>query len=505
MRALISVYYKDGVLDLARALQNCGYQILSTGGTAKYLQENGISVVKVEEVTKFPEILDGRVKTLHPAIHGGILFRDYVQKDIKEIESLGIEPIDVVVVNLYPFEDKIRENLSEKELIEFIDIGGPALIRASAKNFYRVTVVVDPKDYHWVSQKIKEGKLTIEDRKFLAVKAFSYTAYYDSIVSRYLADLFEVQEPLECSALALKLEKQLRYGENPHQRGYLFSNPLEPLGITRARVIQGKEMSFNNYLDADSAVKLVSEFEKPTCVIVKHNNPCAVSLGDSILDAFLKAYSSDPESAFGGIVAFNDVVDEDTATEINKIFFEIVIAPEFSQKALEILSKKKNLRVLQYFGHSLSFDIKKVSGGYLMQDEDTVLYEELRVVSQREPTDEEIKDMIFAYRVCKYVKSNAIVLAKDGRTLAIGSGNVSRVDSLRCAIARANRFGFDLRGALMASEAFLPFRDSVDIAKEAGIAGIIQPGGSIRDKEVIDAVNEHGMAMVFTNRRHFRH
>ncbi len=505
MRAVISVYYKDGILDLAKTLQECGYEIVSTGGTATYLQESGVKVTKVEEVTNFPEILDGRVKTLHPKIHGGILYRDYVQEDLRQIESLGIKPIDVVVVNLYPFEEKAREDLSERELLEFIDIGGPTLIRASAKNFHRVTVVVDPSDYQWVSEKIKKGTLTLKDRQYLAVKAFSYTAYYDSLISLYLFSRFQMEEPFTYSALPLKLEGALRYGENPHQKGYIFSNPLESLGIVKAKVIQGKQMSFNNYLDADSAVKLASEFDKPVCVIVKHNNPCAVALGENPLDAFLKAYSLDEESAFGGIVAFNDMVDEDTAKEISKVFFEIVIAPEFSPKALEVFSKKKNLRVIQYFGHTFSFDIKKVSGGYLLQDEDTLLYEELSVVSQRKPTEEELKDLIFAYKVCKYVKSNAMVIVKDGKTLGIGSGNVSRVDSLRCAISKAKRFGFDLEGAVLASEAFLPFRDSVDIAKQAGIKAIIQPGGSIRDNEVIEAVNEYGMAMIFTKTRHFRH
>ncbi len=505
MRALISVYYKEGILELARALESAGYEIVSTGGTARHLEEAGIRVIKVEDITGFQEILDGRVKTLHPAIHGGILFRNYVEEDVRQIKSLGIKPIDVVVVNLYPFEEKAQENLQEKELLEFIDIGGPTLIRASAKNFYRVAVVVDPKDYGWVAKRISEGGLTLEERKLLAVKAFSYTAYYDALISQHLSSLFGMDATFEHCALPLKLSKELRYGENPHQKGFLFLNPLESLGIARARVLQGKEMSFNNYLDADSAIRLASEFDKPVCVIVKHNNPCGVALAENPLDAFTKAFQSDPESAFGGIVAFNDSVDEMTAQEITKHFFEVVIAPDFSEQALELFSKKKNLRVIQHLGHSLSFDVKKVSGGYLLQDEDTLLYQELKIVSNREPTERELQDMLFAYRVCKYVKSNAMVIAKDGMTLGIGSGNVSRVDSLRCAIARAQRFGFDLKESVLASEAFLPFRDSVDIAHQAGISAIVQPGGSIRDPEVIQAVNEHHMAMVFTGIRHFRH
>ncbi len=504
MRALLSVYYKEGILELAKALESTGYEIVSTGGTARYLEEGGIKVIKVEDITGFPEILDGRVKTLHPAIHGGILFRDYVEQDLKQVKTLGIEPIDLVVVNLYPFEEKVKERLEEKELMEFIDIGGLTLIRASAKNFYRVAVVVDPKDYGWVAQRVREGGLTLEERRLLAVKAFSYTAYYDAFISRYLYDLFEINQTFEHKVLPLKLDRSLRYGENPHQRSYLFLDPFESLGVAKASVLQGKEMSFNNYLDADSAIKLVSEFDKPACVIVKHNNPCGVALGENLLGAFQRAFGSDPESAFGGVVAFNGKVDRETA-QITKHFFEVVIAPHFSEQALELFSKRKNLRVIRHLGHGFSFDIKKVSGGYLLQEEDTLLYRELKVVSEREPTERELQDMLFAYRVCKYVKSNAVVIAKDGMTLGIGSGNVSRVDSLRCAIVKAQRMGFDLKGSVLASEAFFPFRDSVDLAHGAGISAIIQPGGSIRDKEVIQAVNEHRMAMVFTGVRHFRH
>ncbi|MCX8164851.1 MAG: bifunctional phosphoribosylaminoimidazolecarboxamide formyltransferase/IMP cyclohydrolase [Aquificaceae bacterium] len=505
MKALISVYYKEGIETLLKALSKKGYQILSTGGTARFIKSLGYHVQLVEDLTGFPEILEGRVKTLHPAVHGGILFRDWVDKDRKEIERLGIEPIDLVVVNLYPFEEKLKENLTEQELMEFIDIGGPALIRASAKNFYRVGVVVDPEDYPWVAKKIEEGGLTLEERKLLAVKAFSLTAYYDALVSRSLARMFEIDRPFNQSALPIKLVGELRYGENPHQRGWLFENPLEELGLVRARILQGKEMSFNNYLDADSAFRLVSEFAEPACVIVKHNNPCGVALGRSLEEAFEKAYEGDPESAFGGIIALNDRLDGKLAERLRDLFLEVVVAPEFSQEALNILSRKKNLRLVQAMGFSLSMEIKKLSGGYLLQEEDHVDYQKLEVVSKRHPTDEELRDLLFAWKVCKYVKSNAIVIAKNKRTIGIGSGNVSRVDSLRCAISKAQRFGFDLKGSLMASEAFLPFRDNVDIAHEAGIGAIIQPGGSLRDKEVIEAVDQHGMAMVFTGIRHFRH
>jgi len=505
MRALISVYYKEGLEKLLQAIYEKGFEVISTGGTAKFIQNLGYKVKLVEELTGFPEILDGRVKTLHPAVHGGILYRDWVEKDKEEIKNLGIQPIDLVVVNLYPFEEKLKEDLTEQELMEFIDIGGPTLIRASAKNFYRVAVVVDPEDYGWVAERIREGSLTLEERKALAVKAFSLTAYYDALISKTLANMFEVQTEATYSAIPMRLASQLRYGENPHQKGWLYLNPLEELGIARSKVLQGKEMSFNNYLDSDSAFRLVSEFSKPACVIVKHNNPCGVALGNSLLEAYERAFSSDPESSFGGIVAFNDKVDKDLAQRLTEVFLEVVIAPEFSEEALEVLSKKKNLRLIQVFGFSHSFDIKKISGGFLLQEEDNLDYERFEVVSEREPTETEKEDMLFAWKVCKYVKSNAVVIAREGKTLAIGSGNTSRVDSLRCAIAKAQRFGFELRGSVLASEAFLPFRDSVDIAHSAGITAIIQPGGSIRDKEVIEAVNQHNMAMVFTGTRHFRH
>jgi phosphoribosylaminoimidazolecarboxamide formyltransferase/IMP cyclohydrolase len=502
---LISVYYKEGLEELLSALYEKGYEIISTGGTAKFIESLGYKVIRVEELTGFPEILEGRVKTLHPAVHGGILYRHWVQKDTEEINRLGIKPIDLVVVNLYPFEEKLKEDLSEQELMEFIDIGGSTLIRASAKNFYRVAVVVDPKDYGWVAQKIREGNLSLEDRKRLAIKAFALTSYYDAVIWHSLSRLFEMEEFPEKFSFPAIFLKELRYGENPHQKGWLLKNPLEDIGVVSFPVLQGKEMSFNNYLDVDSAFRLVSEFSETACVIVKHNNPCGVAIGKNLLEAFERAFSSDSESAFGGIVAFNDRVGKELAEKLTQIFFEVVIAPEFAEEALEIFSKKKNLRLLQSLGFSYSFDIKKVSGGYLLQEEDSIDYEKLQVVSKREPTQKEMEDMLFAWKVCKYLKSNAVVIAKDKQTIGIGSGNVSRVDSLRCAIERAKRFGFDLKGAVLASEAFLPFRDSVDIAGKEGISAIIQPGGSIRDKEVLQAVDEYNMAMVFTGTRHFRH
>ena len=506
MRALISVYKKEGIERLAKELEFLGYEIISTGGTARYLKEKGISVMEVSEITKFPEILGGRVKTLHPAIHGGILYRNWVEKDKEEIESASIKPIDIVVVNLYPFEEKLKEGFEDKELMEFIDIGGPALIRAAAKNFFRVVVLVDPEDYDWVIEKLKKENLSVQDRAYLAWKAFSHTAYYDAVISQAFKKLYSIEKFNSEEAIPLKLIKKLRYGENPHQRGYLYDNPVEDLGITKAEVLQGKEMSFNNYLDSDSAVRIVSEFpNQVVCAIIKHNNPCGVAIGKNSKEAFLRAKSSDPISAFGGIVAFNDKVDYETAKELTSMFLEIVIAPDYEEEALRELSKKKNLRVLRFYGLQNSFDVKKISGGFLVQDEDTVLYERLELKTEREPTAEEMEDLIFAWKVVKYAKSNAVVIAKNGQTLGIGTGDVSRVDALKCAINKAKEFGFDLKGAVVASEAFFPFRDSIDIMAKEGITAVIQPGGSIRDEEVIKACNEHNIAMIFTGLRHFRH
>ncbi len=502
MRAIISVYYKEGVEKIGKVLADLGYEIVSSGGTYDYLTSKGIPVVRVSDITDFPEILDGRVKTLHPVIHGGILARE---NDIPSIRGMNIEPIDFVIVNLYPFEEKMKEDLPEEELIEFIDIGGPALIRASAKNFHRVTVVTDPADYEWVAEKIKNGSLTLEDRTFLAYKAFSLTAYYDSLIAEKIRIIYDIETFSSHLTLPMKKVASLRYGENPHQKGILYGDPFEDIGIARVRILQGKEMSFNNYLDADSAVKIVSELAGKSCVIVKHNNPCGVATAETIADAFRKARDGDPESAFGGIVAFNDTVDGETAEELTSMFLEVIVAPDYDETALQILSKKKNLRVLKYDGIQRSYDIKRISGGYLVQDEDVKLLDEWKVVTQREPSEEEKEDLLFAWKVCKYVKSNAIVIAKGRRTLGIGSGNVSRVASLKCAVEKALQFGHDLKGAVLASDGFFPFRDSIDFAVKYGISSIIQPGGSIRDEEVIRACNEHYISMVFTGTRHFRH
>ncbi len=506
MRAVISVYEKRGVEKIGSVLSQLGYEILSTGGTAEYLKKHGIQVTEISKVTGFPEILGGRVKSLHPAIHGGILYRDWVEEDRKDIEGAGIIPVDVVVVNLYPFEEMMRQNLTIEELLEFIDIGGPALIRAGAKNYFRVLTVVDPSDYGWVSDKLERGALTKEDRALLAWKAFCHTAYYDSVISNYLKSTLEIDQAEQYYTIPMKMGKTLRYGENPHQRAYLYLNPFEEIGVARSDILQGKEMSYNNYLDVDSAVRIALEFpEDPVCVIVKHGNPCGVAVGKDLMEAFERSKNADPQSSFGGVVAFNDVVGDDLARELTQIFLEVVVAPDFEESALAHLKNKKNLRAVRFHGLVRGWEVRKVSGGYLVQEEDGDLWEEWKVVSERSPTDKEVEDLKFAWKVCKHVRSNGVVVAKDGMTLGIGSGNVSRVDSLRCAIERATRYGFDLKGAVLASEAFFPFRDSIDLASSAGITSVIQPGGSIRDQEVIEAVNEHGMAMVFTSMRHFRH
>jgi IMP cyclohydrolase (EC 3.5.4.10)/phosphoribosylaminoimidazolecarboxamide formyltransferase (EC 2.1.2.3) len=506
MRALISVYDKTGILELAKELLNQGYEILSSGGTYAYLKNAGIDAIEVSEVTGFREILGGRVKTLHPAIHGGILFREDVEKDLEEIKENSIEPIDIVVVNLYPFEKKMKELKDIDALIEFIDIGGPALVRAAAKNHKRVSVLTDVEDYGWFIEKLKMNAISQKDRRYLALKAFWLTSYYDAVIANYFFKVFGFSEKdFKHHTIPMFLKDELRYGENPHQQAYLYENPLEENGIARADVLQGKKMSYNNYLDADSVIKLISEFSNPCCAIVKHNNPSGVATDINILEAYKKAFHCDPEAAFGGIVAFNRVVDKDVAKAIVEHFYEIVIAPDFTEEAVEEFSKKKNLRLVRYENYNQRVDVRSISGGFLLQDIDDKLYESIEVVSLRRPTEQELEDAIFAWKVAKWTKSNAIVIAKNNQTIGIGAGQVSRVDSLRSAIRKAKNFGHDLKGAVVASDAFFPFRDSIDIAAQEGISGTIQPGGSIRDKEVIEAVNEHNMFMIFTHMRHFRH
>lgn len=496
-RALISVFNKEGVLELAQFLNTNGVEILSTGGTYKYLKENGIPVIEVSEVTKFDEILDGRVKTLHPCIHGGILAVRDNDEHMKTIESKGIKPIDMVVVNLYPFFEKVNEDISFDEKIEFIDIGGPTMIRAAAKNFKDVIVLTDVNDYSKVVDEIKEsGDVSFDLRKNLAGKVFNLMSAYDAAISNFL---LEDKTP-DYLTISYKKEMDLRYGENPHQDAAYYVSNCENGPMKNFKQLNGKELSYNNIKDMDIAWKVVCDFDDIVCCAVKHNTPCGVALGETVLDSYKKAYECDSTSIFGGIVAFNRTVDKDTAEEISNIFLEIVIAPDFDEDALEVLKKKKNLRVIKCMSKSCStYELSKVDGGILVQDIDNKMTNKLEVVTEKSPSDEEMKDLIFGMKVVKYVKSNAIVVVKDGMAKGIGGGQVNRIWPAEDALKRAGD------GVVLASDAFFPFGDVVEEAAKYNIKAIIQPGGSIRDDESIDACNKHGISMVFTGMRHFKH
>jgi len=518
-RALISVSDKTGLVEFAHYLAKNGVEIVSTGGTQNLLSENNVEVVPIGDFTGFPEMLDGRVKTLHPKVHGGILaLRDSAEHQ-KALESQGIQGIDLVIVNLYPFSKTIKNpQVAFAEAIENIDIGGPTMVRSAAKNFEFVTVVVDPGDYERLMLELENHDLEVP-KKFryeLACKAFSHTAAYDGAISNYLTSLKEPQEKPErikfSQILNLQYKKifDLRYGENPHQEAAYYTEGWhdEPC-VGNARQLHGKHLSFNNFLDLDGALETVKEFDQAACAIIKHSNPCGVATTDGdISEAFNKALSCDPTSAFGGIIAFNREVSEAAALEIGKAFFECVIAPDFSAKALEILKQKKNIRLLNTLPirryEVTGMDMKKVVGGLLVQDRDTVLNSEKdnKVVTQRSPSEEEVEALEFSWKVVKHVKSNAIVYALRDRTVGIGAGQMSRVDSAKIGIMKSQS---PIKGCVLASDAFFPFRDSIDAAAEAGVTAIIQPGGSIRDEEVIKAADEHGLAMVFTGMRHFRH
>ena len=502
-RALISVYDKTGVVDFAKGLVELGWRIISTGGTARALKDAGVEVVDISQVTGFPEILDGRVKTLHPKVHGGILARRDIKEHMETLKKVGVETIDMVVVNLYPFRSVVERGGSFEEIVENIDIGGPTLIRAAAKNFKDVIVVVDPGDYGSILSFLKNGDVPLEERFKLARKAFYHTATYDAYISNYFHRIDQegnVSFPFpEKLVLDLGPSKILRYGENPHQKGLFY-------GEDPARfLIQGKELSYNNIMDADAAFSLCMEFDEPACVIVKHTNPCGAAQGDEPLkDLFIKARECDPVSAFGGIIAFNREVDEETALEITKDFYEVVVAPGFSEEAKKAFSKKKDLRVLEVgsWRPEPSFLIRSAFGGYLIQDPDSQLFSKLEVVTREKPTDEDIKQLLFGYRIVKHVKSNAVVFVKDGRLLGVGAGQMSRVDSVKIAMEKSRE---SLDGSYLASDAFFPFPDSIELAAKAGVKGVIQPGGSLRDQEVIDACNKYGLFMVFTGMRHFKH
>ena len=517
-RALISVSDKHGIVDFARSLKKFNIEILSTGGTAKLLADNGIAVIEVGDYTGFPEMLDGRLKTLHPKIHGGILGRRDLDTHVKAMQEAGIPPIDMVVVNLYPFAATIaKPNCTLNDAIENIDIGGPTMVRAAAKNYHHVAVLTDPADYKRVlSEMDMTGGLLAADTRFdLARKAFSHTAEYDGTISNYLTAI-DSRGRREGFPQRLNLHftvaQELRYGENPHQKAAFYTIASErEASVATARQLQGKELSYNNIADADAALECVKQFnEAPACVIVKHANPCGVAYGATFLEAYNRAYKTDPESAFGGIIAFNGELDAATAQAIaERQFVEVIIAPKISAAAVKVAAAKKNVRLLECGvwpkEPAARIDFKRVSGGLLMQEADQALYHELNVVTQRAPTEAEMADLLFAWHVVKYVKSNAIVYAKDKMTIGVGAGQMSRVNSARIAAIKAERAGLLVAGSVMASDAFFPFRDGIDQAAAAGIAAVIQPGGSIRDAEVVAAANEHGMAMVFTGMRHFRH
>ena len=510
-RALISVSDKRGLVPFVSGLTDLGVEIISTGGTCRALREAGIDVTEVSAKTGFPEIMDGRVKTLHPTIHGGLLGRRGTDEGV--MAEHGIEPIDLLAVNLYPFEQTIaREDATIDDAIENIDIGGPAMIRAASKNHDGVAVVVDPDDYESVLESLQKNELSLESRRRLAAKAYAHTASYDIAITRYLSKSLNDNPLGERILHAGKLVQRMRYGENPHQDGAFYIDQQAPKGsLATAEQLQGKALSYNNIADSDAALECVKQFASPACVIVKHANPCGVAVAGNILAAYEKAFQTDPTSAFGGIIAFNRPLDTTTAKAIiDRQFVEVIVAPGIDDDAADVLAEKKNVRVLrtgELIESVSSFDFKKVSGGLLVQNTDMgrVTADDLKVVTEKAPTPKQIEDMLFAWTVVKYVKSNAIIFCKDHMTIGVGAGQMSRVYSTRIAAIKAADEGLDVKGSVMASDAFFPFRDGIDAAAETGIAAIIQPGGSMRDDEVIQAANEHGLAMVFTGMRHFRH
>ena len=504
-RALISVFDKTGILEFAKFLDKKGIEIISTGGTYKYLKENGLTVLDVSEVTNFKEMLDGRVKTLHPNIHSGILAIRNNAEHMETIKNEGIETIDFVVVNLYPFFKEVQTDKTFDEKIEFIDIGGPTMLRSAAKSFKDVTVICNIEDYEKVMQEIENnGDVTFETKKRLAGKVFNLTSAYDAAISNFL---LEDEYP---NYLSMSYEKKfdLRYGENPHQSSAYYVSTTESGSMKDFEQLNGKELSFNNIRDMDIAWKVVGEFEEPAACAIKHSTPCGVAVADNIYTAYTKAHDCDPVSIFGGIVALNKEVDSKTADELKKIFLEIVIAPSFTNEALEILKSKKNLRVIKcnIKKSQDKLEYVKVDGGLLVQETNSKMIDEKNIVTEKVPTEQEKSDMVLGMKVVKYVKSNAIVVVKDGMAIGVGTGQTNRIWSTVHAIEHAQeKIGKDLTGAVLASDAFFPFRDCVDTANEAGIKAIVQPGGSMRDQESIDACNEHGIAMVFTGIRHFKH
>ena len=514
-RALLSVSDKTGIVHFAQALHEHSVEILSTGGTAKLLIEHGVPVIEIGDYTGFPEMMDGRVKTLHPKVHGGILGRRGIDDAVMAENS--IPPIDLVCVNLYPFEETIaKPGCDLATAIENIDIGGPTMLRAAAKNHASVAVIVSSDDYQTVLDEMNtnNGSISDETRFKLATSAFEHTARYDGLIANYLGAIVEngkAEGLPRTFNMQFRKQQSMRYGENPHQdAAFYIEQHAGETTIANAEQLQGKELSYNNIADTDAALECVKQFaDGPACVIVKHANPCGVAYGDSALEAYDKAYMTDPESAFGGIIAFNQELDAETAQAIvDRQFVEVIIAPSISAAAAEVVAAKKNIRLLQcgHWGESQQrLDFKRVNGGLLVQNADLALYNELKVVTKRQPTEDEMRDLLFGWKVAKFVKSNAIVYAINSMTIGVGAGQMSRINSARIAGIKAEHAGLEVKGSVMASDAFFPFRDGIDAAAEAGITAVIEPGGSMRDDEVIAAADEHDMAMLFTGMRHFRH
>lgn len=496
-RALISVSNKTGIIPFANFLQEIGYEIISTGGTYSYLLENDIKAKEISEITGFKEILDGRVKTLHPLIHSGILYKRDNENHVKTLESLNCDSIDIVVVNLYPFFENVNSDISFGEKVEYIDIGGPSLLRGAAKNFKFTLPIIDPNDYEDIITELKEtGEINYDKRKYLAGKTFSYTAVYDSAISNFLLE----NDFPEFLSGSYKKEMDLRYGENPHQKAAFYTSLNKDGTLKSFTQLQGKELSYNNIRDVDAAIKVVREFDECSCCAVKHNIPCGAAIGNTPLDAYLKAYNCDSTSIFGGVVAFNKEVDGQCAKELSKTFLEVIASPKFSTEALTILKEKKNLRLLEIKNNFLDkTEIVSVSGGLLVQSSNSKIFDKLEVVTNIEPSKDDLDDMVFGMKIAKYVKSNAILIVKDGVTLGISGGEVSRIGAAKNALNMAGA------GGVLISDAFFPFEDVVTLANEYNVTSIIQPGGSIHDKASIDKCNELGIPMVFTGIRHFKH
>ena len=516
MRALISVSDKTGIIKFGAKLRGLGIDIISTGGTAKALEASGVDVIGISEVTEFPECLGGRVKTLHPNIHAGLLAVRSNPDHMKQIGELGVKPIDIVVVNLYPFKETIlKEGVTLEEAIENIDIGGPTMLRSAAKNNQDVIVIVDPADYERVIEELEGGGVSKETKFYLASKVFEHTAHYDAMIAKYMREQRKADDLPETLTLTFEKVQQMRYGENPHQNAAFYEEVTGKEGtLADAKQLHGKELSYNNINDANGALDLLKEFTQPTIVAVKHANPCGVGSADTIYDAYMKAYEADSISIFGGIVVSNRTIDKATAEEMIKIFLEIIIAPAYDEDALEVLKTKKNLRILELsnidYVDPSAYDMKKVGGGMIVQNKDLVLFnedEDLRIVTDREPTEKEMEDLLFAWKIVKHVKSNGIALAKDSQSVGLGGGQVNRIWATNQAIEHGVEFlGKEgVEGSALASDAFFPFSDVVSAAAKAGVKAIIQPGGSIRDQESIDVCNAHGITMVFTGMRHFKH